>query len=130
MRGARTYECTDASQGAKVIHPDACAAALSRAPSFLTLDLGREFDFWPFSVGMNESLLFSASRIVFMLLILGAIFLLLRLLYGPRGIWRDHELDRMAEEETRQELAELERRFQGGEIDEAMYRMEKRRLTR
>ncbi len=100
---------------------------------FLALDLnklGPEFDFWPFSMGMNESWLFSLSRIAFMLLILGSILLLLRLLYGPKGIWRDHELDRMAEEETRQELADLESSFERGEIDENLYNLEKKRLNR
>lgn len=97
---------------------------------FSLKDLGPEFEFWPFSMGMNESLLFSVSRILFMVAIMGAIFLLLRLLYGPKGIWRDHELDRMAEEETARELAELEASFQRGDIDETVYHMERKRLQR
>ena len=106
---------------------------IDHTPGFLTFslkDLGPEFDFWPFSMGMNESWLFSVSRIAFMLAIMGAILLFLRLLYGPKGIWRDHELDRMAEEETARELADLEARFERGEIDEILYNMEKKRLSR
>lgn len=98
--------------------------------AFSLKDLGPEFEFWPFSPGMNESLLFSLSRIVFMVVIMAAIFGLLRFLYGPNGIWRDKELDRMAEEETRRELEELEHRFERGEIDEYAYEMEKKRLSR
>ncbi len=100
---------------------------------FLALDLkelGPEFEFWPFSMGMNESWLFSLSRIVFMLIIMGSILLFLRVLYGPKGIWRDHELDRMAEEETRKELADLKSSFERGEIDEDLYDLEKKRLNR
>lgn len=102
-------------------------------PRFLAFDmkdLGPEFDFWPFSMGLNESLLFSVSRIAFMLFIMGAIFLFLRLLFGPKGIWRDHELDRMAEEETAQEIAALQAKLERGEIDVEYYSIEMRRLTR
>ncbi len=97
---------------------------------FRLKDLGAEFDFWPFSMGLNESLLFSASRIVFMLFILGCIFLFLRFFYGPKGIWRDHELDRMAQEETARELQALENRFTQGDIDKYVYEVEKKRLLK
>lgn len=93
-------------------------------------DLGPEFDFWPFSMGMHESFLFSVSRIAFMVIIMGAILLLLRVLFGPKGIWRDHELDRMAEEEAARELADLDARFERGELDETLYNMERKRLSR
>lgn len=88
------------------------------------------WEFWPFSSGYGEQWLPMFARIGFMLLILGAIALFLRLLFGPRGIFRDKEMDREAEELRKRELAELEAEYARGEWSERQYLREKRRIER
>lgn len=83
---------------------------------------------WPFNAGYGEHLLPAIARMVFVTLIFAVIVFFLRALYGPKGIFRDKEMEREAEEETRRERAELEERFANGEISEMDYKIQMRAL--
>ncbi|QJB58523.1 SHOCT domain-containing protein [Pseudodesulfovibrio sp. zrk46] len=78
---------------------------------------------WPFNSGYGEHILPAIARMVFVALIFGVIILFLRALYGPKGIFRDKEMEREAEELTRKERAEVEKQFANGEISEMEYKM-------
>lgn len=78
---------------------------------------------WPFDSGYGETILPAIARMVFVALIIGALCLFLRLLFGPKGWFRDHELDREAEEERQREKAELDRMLANGEITEFEYKV-------
>lgn len=96
--------------------------------------LGDFFDFldspawraWPFNAGYGEQLLPAIARMVFVTMIFGVIILFLRVLFGPNGFFRDEEMDREAEEEIRQEKAELEEQLANGEISEVEYQIKMR----
>lgn len=88
------------------------------------------WEFWPFSRGYGEKWLPVLARIGFMFVILGGIALFLRLLFGPKGWFRDHELDREAEEMVKEELAELEREYDAGDLPEHVYQSKKKRLLK
>lgn len=83
---------------------------------------------WPFNAGYGEQLLPAVARMLFVALILGAIMLFLRFLFGPNGRFRDKEMDREAEAERERERAEVQARFDKGEISEFEYTMEMKRL--
>jgi uncharacterized membrane protein len=102
-------------------------------PSFLD-SLSRRFsgpnwEHWPFGPGTGD-LLASLSRLLLVAAILLFIVFYLRLLFGPKGWFRDHEMDREAAQERETALAELDRRLAAGEIDEAQHRLECKRLGR
>ena len=90
---------------------------------------GLGWQMWPFGPGYGESLLASAARMLFVALILGAVCLFLRLLYGPKGIFRDHEMDREAEEMKAHEREQLRAMLDAGEIDRDEYDREMKRLS-
>ncbi|WP_319467207.1 SHOCT domain-containing protein [uncultured Pseudodesulfovibrio sp.] len=100
-------------------------------PADIPFFLSEFFDFldspiwraWPFNAGYGDHLLPSLARFAFVTLILGAIMLFLRVLYGPNGFLRDEEMDREAEEERRQERAELEKEFEDGKISEIEFKI-------
>lgn len=104
--------------------------------SDLPLLLTNFFDFldspvwraWPFNAGYGEQLLPSLARLAFVTIILAAILLFLRFLFGPGGWLRDEELDREAEEERRIERAELDALLAKGEISELQYQMKMKSL--
>ena len=48
----------------------------------------------------------------------------------PRGIWRDHEMDREAAEMRRKARAELDAAYHAGRIDETDYKIHLRELDR
>lgn len=100
----------------------ACSAVAPAAPSF--------WDTWPFGPGYGESMLAVAAKAVFLLLILGGVVLFLRVLFGPKGFFREKEWDRDNEQEARQELAELERQFAAGTISETEHRLLRKRLIK
>jgi len=83
---------------------------------------------WPFNSGYGEQLLPSLARLLFVALILGAILLFLRILFGPGGRFRDEELDREAREQTERERAELKEQLDKGEISEIEYKMKMKGL--
>ncbi len=100
---------------------------MSMHPPLASLGQGPFWDTWPFTPGYGD---FSSTLAKFALVavILGLILLFLRLLYGPKGIFRDKELDREAEELRRKELEEIERARAAGEISELDYIYRKKRL--
>ncbi|QGY40993.1 SHOCT domain-containing protein [Pseudodesulfovibrio cashew] len=73
---------------------------------------------WPFNSGYGEQIGPAIARMAFVALIFAVIILFLRVLFGPKGIFRDKEMDREAAEEVRRERAELEERFAKGDISE------------
>lgn len=83
---------------------------------------------WPFNAGYGDHLLPSLARLAFVTLIMGVILLFLRLLFGPGGPLRDKEMDREAEEQIKQERAELEDKFARGEISEIEYKVKMKSL--
>lgn len=89
-----------------------------------------EWRLWPFGPGYGQTILPNLARLAFVALLMGAIFLFLRILFGPNGFMRDHELDREAEEQTRQEIEELERQLRDGEIDKEEYELKMRYLKK
>lgn len=78
---------------------------------------------WPFNAGYGEHILPAIARMAFVSLIFGVIIVFLRFLYGPKGIWRDHELDREADEMRAQEKAELDEQLKNGDITELEYKI-------
>lgn len=88
---------------------------------------GPFWDTWPFTPGYGD---FWSTALKFLLvaIILGAILLFLRFLYGPKGVFRDHEMDREAEEMRRKELEEIERAHSAGELSDLEYLYRKKRL--
>ncbi|WP_147821249.1 SHOCT domain-containing protein [Salidesulfovibrio onnuriiensis] len=87
-----------------------------------------EWRLWPFGPGYGDTLLPSLARLLFAAAILGAILLFLRLLFGPKGIWRDKELEAEAEQERLAEIAELERQRENNEISELEFKTRMRGL--
>lgn len=85
---------------------------------------------WPFGPGYGDHILPSIARLAFCVAILGVILLFLRLLFGPKGIFRDKELDREAEEERLREIQELEEEFAKGDISELDYKYRLKRLEK
>ncbi|MBI9079141.1 MAG: SHOCT domain-containing protein [Pseudodesulfovibrio sp.] len=83
---------------------------------------------WPFNAGYGEHILPSIARLVFVTLIMGAILLFLRILFGPNGYFRDEEMDREAKEQLEQERIELEEIYSRGEITEDDYMIRMKRL--
>lgn len=81
---------------------------------------------WPFNSGFGGDWQTSIATYAYSALILGGICLFLRLLYGPKGIWRDKEMDREAEEIRRKAHAELDADFRAGRISTAQYERQKR----
>lgn len=78
---------------------------------------------WPFNAGYGEHILPAIARMAFVTLIFGVIIVFLRFLYGPKGIWRDHELDREADEMRAEQKAELDEQLKSGEITELEYKI-------
>lgn len=87
-----------------------------------------EWRLWPFGPGYGQTLLPNLARLAFVIALMGLILLFVRVLFGPKGIFRDHEMDREAEEETRREIEELDRQYEAGEINEAEYKIKMRSL--
>jgi len=83
---------------------------------------------WPFNSGYGEHILPAIARFIFISLIMGGILLFLRLLFGPGGPLRDKELEEEARQQTEQERAELEERFEKGEISELEYKIKMKAL--
>jgi len=101
-----------------------------RIPDFLITQSGF-FDFldhpmwraWPFNAGYGEHILPAIARMGFIILIFAVIIIFLRVLFGPKGRFRDHEMDREAREQTAAERAALEQRLARGEITEFEYKI-------
>lgn len=88
---------------------------------------GPQWDHWPFGPGfgdLNAALL----KLAFVGLILGFICLFLRVLFGPKGIFRDKELDIEAAEMREKALKDLDAELASGEISELDYKFKKKRL--
>ena len=83
---------------------------------------------WPFNSGYGEHILPAIARLAFVTLIMGGIALFLRLLFGPKGWFRDEEMDREAAEMIRKEREEAQRQFDNGEISEAEYSIKMKSL--
>ncbi len=86
---------------------------------------------WPFGPGYGN-IMASVTRFLFVGIIFLLIILYLRLLFGPKGWFRDKELDREAEAARQADrqaaLADLDRRLAAGEIDQALHARERDRL--
>lgn len=87
-----------------------------------------KWDIWPFNAGYGGDWQTSLATYAFSALILGAICLFLRLLYGPKGIWRDKDMDREAEAMRQRELRDLEAQYSRGQISQKLYELKKRSL--
>ena len=83
---------------------------------------------WPFNSGYGENIIPAIARMVFVSMIFGAIVLFLRILFGPKGYFRDEEMDREAEEERIKERAELDLMLEKGEISENEHKIKMRAL--
>ena len=78
---------------------------------------------WPFNAGYGDHIVPAIARMIFVAMIFGVIIFFLRFLYGPKGIWRDPELDREADEIRAQEKAILDEQLKNGEITEFEYQI-------
>jgi len=85
---------------------------------------------WPFNSGVSGDWETSLATYAFSFVILATICLFLRLLYGPKGIWRDKDMEREAEENSRKAHAQLEADFRAGRLNKMQYSMKKRALDR
>lgn len=93
-------------------------------------DLPAKWRGWPFNSGVGGDWETSLATYAFSFVILAAICLFLRALYGPKGIWRDKEMDREAEENRRREHAQLDAELRAGRISQKMYEMKKKAIDR
>jgi len=84
---------------------------------------------WPFSAGYGESWGPTIAKGIFSLAILLLIVFYLRFLFGPNGKFRDHELDREAEEERLAALAQLEKDYAAGDVSDLEYKYRKKRIN-
>lgn len=82
---------------------------------------------WPFGRG-DEGFWPDALRVLFILVIFLAISLFLRLLFGPKGIWRDREVDEEYEKTRARNLARLDALYRQGRITKEQYEWRKDRL--
>ena len=100
--------------------------------SFLNISaqatLPSKWDGWPFNAGFGGDWQTTLATYAFSALILIAISVFLRVLYGPKGIWRDKEMEREAEETKRRELSRLEESFRSGRITKLEHTMKKRNI--
>jgi putative membrane protein len=100
--------------------------------SFLNIStqatLPSKWDGWPFNSGFGGDWQTTLATYAFSALILAAICVFLRLLYGPKGIWRDKDMEREAEETKSRQLAQLESNFRSGRITKLEYTMKKRAI--
>ncbi|OGR35144.1 MAG: hypothetical protein A2051_11605 [Desulfovibrionales bacterium GWA2_65_9] len=100
--------------------------------SFLNIstqaELPSKWDGWPFNSGFGGDWQTTLATYAFSALILIAISVFLRVLYGPKGIWRDKEMEREAEEAKRRELSRLDESFRAGRITKLEYTMKKRNI--
>ena len=87
-----------------------------------------KWDGWPFNSGYGGDWQTTLATYAFSAAILIAICVFLRLLYGPKGIWRDKEMEREAEETKRRELSRLEESFRSGRITKLEHTMKKRNI--
>ena len=90
--------------------------------------LPSKWDGWPFSSGYGGDWQTTLATFAFSALILAAICLFLRALYGPKGIWRDKDMEREAEEARRSQLAHLEESLRAGRITKQEYARRKRTI--
>jgi len=81
---------------------------------------------WPFNAGYGEHILPSIARLAFVSLIFAAIILFLRVMFGPKGFFRDEEMDRDAEEIYLREEAELKEQLKNGKLTEAEFAIKMR----
>lgn len=106
------------------------SAYASSAPAGDPSAVPSKWAFWPFNSGVTGDWETSLATYAFSFVILAAICLFLRLLYGPKGIWRDKEMDREAEELRRREHAQLDAEFRSGRITKQLYELKKRSIDR
>ena len=83
---------------------------------------------WPFNSGYGEHIIPAIARLAFVTIIMGAIILFLRAMFGPNGYFRDEEMDREAEEQTQREKAQLDDLLAKGEINENEHTIRVKRL--
>ena len=83
---------------------------------------------WPFNSGFGEHILPSIARLAFVTLIMAGIIFFLRVLFGPKGYFRDEEMDREAEEQRQLKIAQLDELLAKGELDEYEYAIRVKRL--
>lgn len=93
-------------------------------------ELPSKWSGWPFHSGYGGDWQTTLATYAFAAVILAAICVFLRLLYGPKGIWRDHDMDREAEEMRRAERARLEADYRAGRVSQSEYEMKKRDIER
>ncbi len=102
--------------------------------SFLNIStqavLPSKWDGWPFNSGYGGDWQTTLATYAFSAIILVSICVFLRVLYGPKGIWRDKEMEREAEETKRRELAQLESSYRSGRITKLDYTMKKKAIER
>ncbi|RQD68118.1 MAG: SHOCT domain-containing protein [Desulfonatronovibrio sp. MSAO_Bac4] len=80
-----------------------------------------DWSYWPFGEGFTGSWILTLSKFVFIGVILAVILGFLRILFGPKGIFRDKEMDLEAEQErerVREAVDILRQRLAKGEISE------------
>ena len=87
-----------------------------------------KWDGWPFNSGYGGDWQTTLATYAFSAAILIAICVFLRLLYGPKGIWRDKDMEREAEAAKRRELAQLESSYRSGAMTEQEYTRKKRTI--
>lgn len=85
------------------------------------------WDHWPFGPGYGDFWA-SALKMLFVAAILGVIIIFLRYLFGPNGRFRDHEMDREAEEMRVKALQQLDEDLKNGKITELDYKFMKKRI--
>ncbi|MBI5519410.1 MAG: SHOCT domain-containing protein [Desulfovibrio sp.] len=93
-------------------------------------EVASKWRIWPFNAGTGGDWETSLATYAFSFAILAVICLFLRFLYGPKGIWRDHEMDREADEMRRREHARLDADYHAGRIPKQLYELKKRSIDR
>ena len=81
---------------------------------------------WPFDSGIDGGWLPTLAKLVFVAAIFAAISFFLRFLYGPKGRFRDKEMDRQADEIRARQLKELEEKLERGDITKEEFEWRKK----
>jgi len=83
---------------------------------------------WPFNSGYGEHLIPSIARFAFVTIIMGAILIFLRILFGPKGYFRDEEMDLEAKEQIKREREQLDKQLAKKEITQIEYTLRMKSL--
>ena len=94
----------------------------------LELTLVNEWSRWPFQSVPNESWLVMATRGLFCIAVLALIVIFIRVMFGPKGFFRDEEIYEESRMLIREEREQVEEDYKQNKISEREYTSRMRHL--